>query len=227
MREEHLSDSVRLILGDCREVLPTLGRVDAVVTDPPYGISYKKGSGGQGCHSTKHRNIDAIVGDDDAFDPAPFLKWPCILFGADHFCDRLTSEGVMHVWDKHCGRAGKDSFSDAELFWTSWRQKRVVFRYLWKGLQQEGAGEYRWHPAAKPIVLMKWCIQLTDAQTILDPFMGSGTTGVAAVKLGRRFIGIEIEEKYFNIAVRRISEALKQPDLFIEKPKPAKQEAFI
>ncbi len=90
-----------------------------------------------------------------------------------------------------------------------------------------GAYRDKEHPTQKPVEVMKWCLGfVADAKTILDPFMGSGTTGVAAVKLGRKFIGIEIEPKYFDIACRRISEALKQPDMFIERPAPAKQEAF-
>ena len=85
------------------------------------------------------------------------------------------------------------------------------------------------HPTQKPLDVMKWCIERlpSGCSTILDPFMGSGTTGVACVKLGRKFIGIEIEPKYFDIACKRISEALKQPDFFVEKPKPAKQEALL
>jgi len=84
------------------------------------------------------------------------------------------------------------------------------------------------HPSQKPVELMRWSIEMIGpAETILDPFMGSGTTGVAAVKLGRKFIGIEIEPKYFDIACRRISEALKQPDFFVEPPAPAKQEALL
>lgn len=86
-------------------------------------------------------------------------------------------------------------------------------------------GDYkgRQHPTQKPIAVMEWCLGFVEGETILDPFMGSGTTGVACVKLGRRFIGIEIEEKYFDIACKRIEEATKQPDLFIEQPKKPEQ----
>lgn len=85
------------------------------------------------------------------------------------------------------------------------------------------------HPTTKPLELMEWCIQQLphESSVVLDPFMGSGTTGVACVKLGRKFVGIEIEPKYFDIACKRISSALKQPDFFVEKPKPAKQEALL
>src|ERR1700744_3126988 len=95
-------------------------------------------------------------------------------------------------------------------------------------LKASERGESRVHPTQKPVAVMDWVLRLPNEspQTILHPFMGSGTTGVAAVKLGRKFIGIEIEPKYFDIACRRIEEATKQPDMFIEKPKPAKQEAM-
>ncbi len=116
-------------------------------------------------------------------------------------------------------------YSHRELAWTSFLGRVMKFTREWEGTAR--GGEEFAHPTQKPIDLMRWCLcLLVDARIILDPFMGSGTTGVAAVKLGRRFIGIEIEPKYFDIACRRISEALKQPDLFIEKPKPAKQEAL-
>lgn len=132
---------------------------------------------------------------------------------------------MFHVWDKNPSGAVADSFSDAELFWTSFSGKRRIYRHLWKGVCQasEKGGKQRWHPTQKPIVVMQWCIGLMpDAvATILDPYMGSGTTGVAAVKLGRKFIGIEIEPTYFDIACRRIGDALKQQDLFIAPPPPS------
>ncbi len=228
MRTETIAEGVTLYLGDCREILPTLGKVDAVVTDPPYGIGH--------VHSGKARgkwnvaNSRPIVGDLEPFDPSPFLFAPCLFFGADHFAGRLPAGGVMHVWDKECGRTNRDdSFSDAELFWTSAPGKRRVVRYMWKGLQVEEPllDQKREHPTQKPVAVMVRCIEMMPDGVVCDPFMGSGTTGVAAVSLGRHFTGIEIEPKYFDIACRRISEALKQQDLFIEKPKPPKQEALL
>lgn len=229
-RVEHLADGVTLYLGDCRDILPTLGKVDAVVTDPPYGIGYSHGGndGKNSRHSlgSARTNTDTIYGDDTAFDPVHIIATNarCIMFGADHYFPRLPDGGMFHVWDKDPkGRMSWDSFSDAELFWTSWTRSRTCFRYLWKGLCQEGRGERRFHPTAKPVALMKWCIGFfPTAELIVDPYMGSGTTGVAAVQLGRKFIGIEIDEKYFDISCLRVSEALKQPDLFIERPSRAK-----
>jgi DNA modification methylase len=226
-RIETIAEGVTLYLGDCREILPTLGKVDAVVTDPPYGIGFQKGTGGNGVGA--NRNYDKITGDDTPFDPTPLLCWPAIIFGGNHFYARLPDGGTFHIWDKAAGTTLVDSFSDCEFVWTSWRRKSEVCRYLWKGTLQAGEkGVPKFHVSQKPIEVMRWCLGfLPDAQIILDPFMGSGTTGVAAVKLGRKFIGIEIEPKYFDIACRRIEEATRQPDMFIEQPKPAKQESLL
>lgn len=234
-REEILADGVRLILGDCREVLPTLEDIDAVVSDPPYGIGYRH-SGGGGQSSTlnggaiPNRATEAIIGDDCPFDPSQLLRWPACLFGADHFCHRLPETGSFHVWDKHCGTGVRDSFSDAEFIWTSRPGKTRIVRHLWKGVlrDSENNGDRRAHPSQKPIAVMKWCIQtFSSGETILDPFMGSGTTGVAAVQLGRKFTGIEIDPKYFEVACRRIRAALDAPDMFVEKPRPLVQSEML
>lgn len=216
-RIERIGDA-ELHLGDCLEILPTLGNVDAVVTDPPYGIAFQKGAGGLGIHPRRVRHLDAIHGDDQPFDPAPFLSWPCVMFGGNHFYSRLPDGGTFHSWDKSCGVGPDDSFSDAEYVWTSFRTKSRVIRYLWKGVLQDGEkGAPKYHGMQKPIEVMAWCLAFVpDARAILDPFMGSGTTGVACAKLGRRFIGIEIEPRYFDIACRRIDEAYRQPLLFAE-----------
>jgi site-specific DNA-methyltransferase (adenine-specific)/modification methylase len=226
-RVEHLAEGVTLYLGDCREILPDLGKVDAVVTDPPYGIGYSKGSGGKGKHHV--RNIEAIEGDTEPFDPAPFLDFEeVILWGGNHYASRLP-HGCWLAWDKLAGMEAFDSFSDVEFAWQKGRGKDRIFSHLWKGIckaSEKGGGKERWCPTQKPVDLMRWCIKLLPptATLILDPFMGSGTTGVAAVKLGRKFIGIEIVPKYFEVACRRIADALARPDLFIEAPRPMRQE---
>ena len=229
VRREVLAEGVEVYCGDCLEVLPTLSGVDAVVSDPPYGINFKKGAGGLGIHPGRVRNLKPIYGDDKPFDPSPLLHWPCVLFGANHFYARLPDGGTFHTWDKSRGVGPDDSFSDAEYVWTPDRRKSEVIRYLWKGVLQDGEkGLPKFHVSQKPIAVMEWAISFVrDASHILDPFMGSGTTGVAAVKLGRRFTGIEIDPGYFDIAVRRIEAALKQPDFFIDPPKPMKQEALL
>jgi site-specific DNA-methyltransferase (adenine-specific)/modification methylase len=230
---EEIIGHCRLILGDCREILPTLGTVDAVVTDPPYGIGYQRGWGGRKLAKGRTRGVPIecndvpVTGDTEPFDPTPFVDFKeVIIWGANHYAAMLP-HGRWLAWDKLAGLPEFDDFSDVEFAWRKGRGKDRVFDHLWKGIARasENNGERRQHPTQKPIALMRWCIEQlpVGCEPILDPFMGSGTTGVACVKLGRRFIGIEIEPKYFDIACRRIEAATKQPDLFIEQPKPAKQ----
>lgn len=222
-REEIIGDA-RLILGDCREILPTLGKVDAVVTDPPYGIGFEKGAGGNGAQpKSRRRDYGPIIGDDAPFDPSPWLQWPCILWGANHFAERLP-HGRWLAWNKLGELEPWDSFSDVEFAWQNVRGADRIFSLLWKGLCQgeKTNNGQRAHQTQKPVALMEWCLGFVpDARTVLDPYMGSGTTGVACVKTDRAFIGVEISPVYFDIAVRRIEEAYKQPRLFTEPvPKP-------
>ena len=231
-RVEALAEGVTLYLGDCREILPTLGKVDAVVTDPPYGIGFQKGAGGQGAQAGRRIVKDKIIGDAEAFDPMPIIRLSdnVLMWGADHFYPRLPDRGRFLAWNKLGDMESWDSFSDVEFAWHSADSAARIFTMKWKGIACDKRGEangLREHPTQKPLMLMRWCIeQIGKADIILDPFVGSGTTGVAAVKLGRKFIGIEIHEPYFDNACRRISEALKQPDMFIEPPKPAQQESL-
>lgn len=213
-----------LILGDCLEVLPTLEAksVDAVVTDPPYGISYVKGKGGRGVHT--RRNIEPIQGDDQPFDPSPLLRFQNVLcWGADNYASRLP-RGRWLAWSKLAGMESWDSFCDVEFAWHSRPGASRIFELRWKGIACVKAGEgygVRVHPTQKPVGLMTWCLEQVGAKegyTILDPFMGSGTTGVACVRTGRKFIGIEKEPKYFDIAKRRIIEAYDSFGLFCESP---------
>jgi site-specific DNA-methyltransferase (adenine-specific)/modification methylase len=219
VREERIGPH-RLILGDCREVMPGLERVDAVVTDPPYGIGYVHGADKRKFASA--HNERPIIGDDMPFNPDPWLQWPCILWGANHFASRLPGGGQWLVWDKRDG-VGFNDQSDIEIGWISGpRRADRIFSHLWSGWTKASErGVPRQHPTQKPIVVMEWCLGfLPDAKTILDPFMGSGTTLVACQRLGRAGIGIERDPGYFDIACRRVEEAMRQPDLFIP-PAPA------
>ena len=216
-----------LYCGDCLEILPSLKGVDAVVTDPPYGIGYVNGSNGSWTEKNDfcRHNTKPIYGDDQAFDPARWLTFDkVLLWGADHFKTCLPEGGTLLAWDKSVGQGPADSFCDAEFAWCSLKVKRNVFRYLWKGIarvksgweinehQGSRAGQ-RHHPSMKPEALMRWCIdhlRLKLNSLILDPYMGSGTTGISAVTMGHRFIGIEIDEDYFKIACARIEKAQRQ-----------------
>lgn len=217
-REEIIGDC-RLILGDCREVLPTLGPVDAVVTDPPYGIGAEGGTG-------KYGRIRGFKGewDQDAPDLRILPDVPRIIWGGNYF--PLPPSRAFLVWDKGAGFRGRD-FAECELAWCSVDANARVFAY-----DPLARGDYRGgnkqHPTQKPVALMEWCLGfLPLAQSILDPFMGSGTTGVACALNGRTFIGIERESTYFDVACRRIEEAYRQPRLFAEpEPKPVQSSMF-
>jgi len=214
-----------LYLGDCLEVMDSLGAVAAVVTDPSYGIGYVHGGAVRGekaavgqTKAANARGIVAIRGDAAPFDPSPFLGFERVLmWGADRYRARLPETGTFIAWDKSVGKGPADSFVDVEFAWCNWIEKRNCFRMLWKGLACDKRGEnngLREHPVQKPVRLMAWCLERMGSVVILDPFMGSGTTGVAAAQLGHAFIGVEIEERWFNIACRRIKEAQRQENLF-------------
>lgn len=230
MRKEIIGDAT-LYLGDCREVLPTLqlGADSAVVSDPPYGIAFKHGGNdrsgiGKGRYATKFAGV-AIAGDDQAFDPAPLMALAptCILWGGNHFADKLPPSAAWLIWDKRAASHHTNDFADCEMAWTNRAGVARVFRHQWDGMMRASErGEPRVHPTQKPVELMKWCIEPLAVEVICDPYMGSGTTGVACAQLGRRFIGCELDQGYFDIACRRIEEAYKQPRLFDEPPpKPA------
>jgi site-specific DNA-methyltransferase (adenine-specific) len=240
-REEIIGDC-RLILGDCREVLPSLGAFDAIVSDPPYGQKHKvntfhsNGTREKGVVQRNGKSLKVrpkvhkpVAGDDVDFDPTHLVgRAPhVLLWGAHKFADRLPP-GSWLVWDKVPTGKVRDQ-GDGEAAWLSGNPGPMrIYRLLWDGLcvgkgarHEVTAGQQRLHPTQKPEVLMVWCLRQLpiDFGLIADPYMGSGSTGVAAVKLGFSFVGIELEPEYFVIACRRIEEAHKQPRLFIDPPK--------
>lgn len=225
VREEIIGDC-RLILGDCLEVLPTLHGVDAVVSDPPYGVNHKRGkAGNRGKGITKGSR--GIRNDAEPFDPSPLLGWPALLWGANHFAQRLP-RGRWLMWDKTLG-AGSGDFSQFEVAWFSRPGADRIIRHMWMGVQRDSeVGEPRLHDTQKPIAVMEWCLDFVPAaRTILDPYMGSGTTGVACVRQGRSFVGIELEPEYFETACRRIRAAYAQPDMFVAAPAPQPEQLSI
>jgi site-specific DNA-methyltransferase (adenine-specific)/modification methylase len=219
VRVETIGDAT-LYLGDCRDILPSLGKVDAVVTDPPYGIGYNTKS----LASAGAVQFAAIVGDAAEPDLSAIFALDCqkLIFGANNFPRQLPHRGRWLCWDKRTIDGACDAMlgSPMELAWSSKSTGYdKIVRVLHGGVVNADGGA-RVHPTQKPIRVMTEAILwgAKDAQTILDPFMGSGTTGVACAKLGRKFIGIEIEPKYFDIACRRIDEAYRQPRLFRDEP---------
>lgn len=227
MRKEIIGNCT-LYLGDCKEVMATLDKVDAVVTDPPYGMAWdgkvtrgKNGTGKTG--KTRHYG-ETILNDDMPFNPDFLLDYPCsIIWGMNHFPHHLK-RGSCLVWVKRYDNGFGSFLSDAEVAFFS----KGHGVYCFRDLSNQGDSKDRCHPTQKPIPLMRWCLeQIPDAKTILDPFMGSGTTGVACVKMGRSFIGIEIDEDYFNIACERIRQAYAQPDMFLQAPPVPEQQPLL
>lgn len=233
MNVEHIGNAT-LYLGDCMEILPTLPKVDAVITDPPYGQAYKVNTfyaGGKRDNAVVQRNGKTLLvrpnvypdihGDDKPFDPTPWLSAAStvLLWGAHKFADRLPAGGWL-VWDKVPTGKVRDQ-GDGGAAWINRDQPLRMFRLLWDGLcvgegarHEVTAGQQRVHPTQKPEVLMRWCIeQAGRPASILDPYMGAGSTGVAAIQMGLHFIGCEIEPRYFDIACRRIEEAQRQQPL--------------
>ena len=216
LKEERIGNQ-RLILGDCLQVMPTLGRFDAVVTDPPYGIgvdgqerrirgkkSDRKGYEFKGWDSQRPEAALRIIAAMDAAK---------IVWGGNYFADLLPKGEKWLSWDK----GQRLSQSDCELAYTSLTGALRVFTLNRVALLQDGAQ----HPTQKPLALMEWCLGfLPDAKTILDPFMGSGTTLVACQRMGRHGTGIELDPDYFAIACKRVDEAARQPDLFIAETQP-------
>jgi site-specific DNA-methyltransferase (adenine-specific) len=225
-RKETLAEGVEVYLGDCLEVLPTLATGFAVVTDPPYGISYQHGARRGG----KLLGTDgkAIHGDDKPFDPTPWLAFECLMWGAEHFKNRLPDGGRWLVWNKRRTGVVRDQ-GDVENAWHSVTGVTRIFHHVWDGADLgPERGEARVHSNQKPIDLMRWCLtQFVTAPHILDPYCGSGTTGVAAVKLGRKFTGVEIDPDHFDSACRRIEAATREPDMFIAPPKPIEQTSMF
>jgi DNA modification methylase len=218
-RIEHIGDA-ELHLGDCLEILPTLGKVDAVVTDPPYGINAARDRNSQkwGWRDYPSSGWDRERPSRGVFGAIIASSGRHIIWGGNYFTDFLPPSGRWLIWDK-CQT--DFSLADAELAWCSFDGAVRRINYPRAKAMQDG----KEHPTQKPVAVMEWCLGfLPDAHTILDPFMGSGTTGVACAKLGRRFIGIEIDPGYFEIACRRIDEAYRQRDLFRDaapvEPKP-------
>jgi len=218
MRVERIGDAT-LYCGDCREILPTLGRVDAVVTDPPYGMSFRS--------NYRIERHAAIVNDKDT----SLLEWACSIdftHSAYIFCrwDNLRDvprpqSRIVWVKNNHSmgdlehehGRKTEDClfYAGPGHFFPEGRPNDVI--------EAPRTGNI-YHPTEKPVTLISVVVRWT-AGTVFDPFMGSGTTGVACARLNRKFIGIEIEPSYFDIACRRIEEAQRQKDLFIHAAEPA------
>ena len=221
---------VELHLGDCLEVMRSMPdkSVDAVITDPPYGMSldadFRKMKNKDGFKGLGQGNgYEPVIGDNAKFDPSFFLGLSdtVIMFGYDYYADKLPENSTVMVWDKRLTESADKCFgSPFELLWVNKKTRKRFYRVRWYGLfgTEKQDIKHRVHPTQKPIELMKSILLdfTHEGDTILDPFMGSGTTGVACVQTGRNFIGIEIDPTYFAIAEKRIAEAQLQLRLPLE-----------
>jgi len=210
-REVQIGDC-RLLLGDCLDILPSLGRVDAVVTDPPYGIGFA-------AQPTKWQRLAGKQAR--AWDDSAVIRLPELLALGDIQAVWGGNYYALLTWFKP---DAPPSMGSVEFCWTNQDQNARQITYSIGATNAERVG----HPTQKPLAVMQWTLrQIPDAATILDPFMGSGTTGVACVKLGRSFIGIEIDEGYFDIACDRIRKAYAQPDFFVARAPEPKQGSLM
>jgi site-specific DNA-methyltransferase (adenine-specific) len=211
-----------LYQGDARVIAAGLQHIDALVTDPPYGTNYdftkvrRSRTPLQLC-STSARWTTNMIGDDQPFDPTPWLSYPqVILWGANHYASRLPDSPAWLTWYKRCGKT-PDDFADCEHAWTNLRGVNRLHEHLWRGYVRAGEenlvhGELLCR-GQKPVSLMLWCVEKTTGR-VLDPYMGSGTTGLACLRLGRPFVGIEIDPAIFAIACDRLAAACRQLHLF-------------
>lgn len=216
-----------LYLGDCMEVMPAIGRVDSVITDPPYGISMDRGVRGGGVDGFGKgikRTPKAYAGEWDRNRPdgALFRRMLAIssvqiIWGGNYFSDLLPMSQKWLWWDK---LQTMPSYSDGELAWTSLPGSSTK-KFVYNGSGLMAREKDRRHPTQKPVEVMRWCLTfLSGGGIVLDPFMGSGTTGVACAMARRGFVGVEIDAGYFEIACDRIRQAYAQPDMFVA-PAPA------
>lgn len=205
------SGGITIYHGEAAQIIPYLKPVDLLLTDPPYGI-------GEAAGKNKSRGKLAVAQDfgNQDWDNRPIEPWLIdmarakatwsIIFGGNYYAFPPTS--CWLVWDKDNGAS---DFADCELAWTNLRKAVRRLKWRWAGMLQEHGGRHkepRWHPTQKPLEVMKWALSHApeDVKTVLDPFMGSGTSLLAAKELGRCAIGIEREERYCEAAVKRLAQ---------------------
>lgn len=204
MKPTEIIGNCSLFLGDCREILPSLPKVDLVLTDPPYGINFASNPHSQSCIKHVRMDWDSSAPSDELIAQIITLGYQQIVWGANYFS--VPKSQSFLVWDKM--QPENFSMAMAEFAFFSAKKPAKIFRMHPSLFSKE-------HPTQKPVELMEWCIShVKDVLTVADPFMGSGTTGVACANMGKTFYGIEREPKYFDIAVRRIEAAYAQLRLF-------------
>jgi site-specific DNA-methyltransferase (adenine-specific) len=199
----HLADGVSVALGDCRAM--ALPKADAVITDPPYGVGHKPGSG------RMSKIGGGIAGDETPPDVRWMSEYPAVIWGGNNFCDQLPRSTGWLVWDKT--HPDTCEHSQAEIAWTNMVKTVRLYREAYHGFMRQRDGWFHQHQ--KPPGLMAWCLQWTaEGALVLDPYMGSGTTGIACIRSGRRFFGVEIDPRHFETSCERLTRELAQGRLF-------------
>ena len=211
MNEPYYADEfVTLYHGDCREITEWLD-ADVLVTDPPYGIAVKT-DWSERRPTAWAKGDRPIAGDEAAFDPEHLLAFRhAVIFGGNHFADRLPASPDWLVWDKRRGGTLTPGWSapDAELAWSNLGRGCRTFSHLWEGYKRDSEVGQHFHPTQKPVALMQWAIGLAKSEgTVADPYAGSGSTLVAAKRLGRRSIGVELDERYCEVAAKRLAQGV-------------------
>jgi len=239
MRVETIGDAT-LYLGDCMDILPTLGKVDAVITDPPYGV-------GLGSHKGAAETRSGLLvkqgyeSYDDTIENFAAVVVPAIVLALSKAERGLVFCSDKGAWLLPAPAALGGVFMPAACGRNAWGYQSLAHALLYgkapdlhlgakaTAIRSSESADKNGHPCPKPTGWMSWAVGLASRplETALDPFMGSGTTGVACVQLGRKFIGIEREPKYFEIACRRIEQAVNQGQLFTPAAPKAVQEALL
>jgi DNA modification methylase len=213
LKPDYQRDGMTLYLADCLDVLPHLTGIDAVITDPPYGIAHPCNFAARGRSNMALCNdYSDVIGDTVPFNPEPWLSFPkVVLWGANYFAEKLPPQSGWLVWDKE--RPDALDQATCELAWSNCVKGVRRFRHLWNGMMRASEHGENYHPMQKPAALMCWVLRLPwllDSAAVLDPYMGCCPTGIACIRTGRKFIGIEKEPKYFEIARDRIDRELNQ-----------------
>ena len=203
-------DGITIYHGDCAEIIETI-EADIVLSDPPYGIDYNPKRSQASAASGYRKALKKVAADDKPFDPTPLLRFPkLILWGANNYAAKLPSSHGWFVWDKRDGGTLFPGFvaSDAEMAWTNVVGRTLMYSHRWCGHLRDSERKEFWHPTQKPVALMSWCLGHVEGETVFDPYMGAGATLVAAKLAGIKAVGIEIEERYCEIAANRLRQGV-------------------
>lgn len=225
-----------LYLADCRDIVPYLPRDMAIVSDPPYGVPImvdfdfeRKGKKKKAGRATEGKAFKEVIGNNEEFDPKYLLPFKeVLLWGANHYAHRLPHNGRWLVWDKRCGVIPERTQADGEVAWVNQYGALRIIRHVWDGMIKDSErGVARVHPTQKPVAVMRDFLKYIKGKTVCDPYMGSGTTGVACIKEGRSFIGVELDPAYFAAACDRIQATYTEPDLFNQPAERPEQLGFL